>query len=275
MREHKTLALAELKIAGGDAGEFEGRASTFGTVDSYGDTIDPGAYKDTIPQFLTRGFIGWGHDWADPIGIVTKAEERDDGLWITGQFHSDPDAQRWRIRARERVESNKFMGLSIGYEAEEYEMRELEAPVRNRWGEWTDKVRALTKIKLYEVSLVTVPAEENSGVATIKGYGFDVPLADQAFSVRVALEELCARLVSASGTGEKAGRAISAARRQLIEAVSTSLRLNAQQLDELLGQQDDDAEEAAADPVIGLDGLDAQRRQLIERRDWLVKMYGG
>lgn len=170
MRETKTLALQELKIVGadGDAGSFDGYASMFGTVDSYGDTIDPGAYADTIPQFLERGFIGWGHDWNEPIGIVTGAREDTRGLLINGQFHSDPDAQKFRLRAKERVSAGKFMGLSIGYEALNWEMRQVDQPYRGPYGELTDKVRALTKIRLFEVSLVTVPAEQNSGITGIK-----------------------------------------------------------------------------------------------------------
>lgn len=173
MREQKTLKLAELKIAGadGDAGSFEGYASRFGTVDSYGDTIDPGAYTDTIPQFLTRGFIGWGHDWNDPIGIVTRASEDNAGLLLAGDFHSDAEAQKFRTRARERVAAGKFMGLSIGYEAQAWEMRTIDTPYRDAMGELTDRVRALTKIKLYEVSIVTVPAERDSGMTSVKGQG--------------------------------------------------------------------------------------------------------
>ena len=160
MHEIKLIETAELKIAGDGAGEFEGRASTFGTIDSYGDTVDKGAFAATIPEFIERGFIGWGHDWADPIGLITAAEERDDGLWITGKFHSDPEAQKYRQRAKERVDAGRFMGLSIGFEAKKSEPREVEGREK--------PVRALTEIKLYEVSLVAVPAERNSGVSIVK-----------------------------------------------------------------------------------------------------------
>lgn len=232
----KTLPLAELKIAGadGDAGSFEGRASTFGTVDSYGDTVDPGAYIETIPQFLERGFIGWGHDWNQPIGIVTAAREGPDGLYITGQFHSDAEAQKFRTRASERVAAGKFMGLSIGYEALSWEMRKVETPVRTSWGELTDKVRALTKIRLFEVSLVTVPAEENSGVTTIKGDGFGMSFEDHSERVRVAAREWIARVKSGWDLRTKEGRAISSARRSRMETVEQQLRSAADEIGEML-----------------------------------------
>lgn len=222
MRETKTFPLAELKIAasGEGSGTFEGRASTFGTVDSYGDTIVPGAYQDTIPQFLTRGFIGWGHDWNEPIGYVTSAEERLDGLYIAGTFHSDADAQKFRTRAAERMAAGKFMGLSIGYKSEGWEMRQVDTPVRNQWGEFTDKVRALTKIRLYEVSLVTVPAEENSGLTGIK----NTHLADHRGRVLADLVGLKARYESLADSLRKEGRAISSSRRTRMESDEQEMR---------------------------------------------------
>jgi HK97 family phage prohead protease len=234
--EHKTFAFAELKIAGadGDAGSFEGYASVFGTIDAYGDTVERGAYTETIPQFLTRGFIGWGHDWNEPIGIVTEAHEDGKGLFIGGQFHSDPDAQKFRMRARERVAAGKFMGLSIGYEPEAYEMRRAEQPFRTSWGELSDKVRALTKIKLYEVSLVTVPAEENSGVTAVKSDGFGLPFDDHSERTRVAVREWIARVKSGWDIRTKEGRAISAARRDRLVSMRDALHSHADELDALL-----------------------------------------
>jgi HK97 family phage prohead protease len=161
-RELKTLPLAEYKVLADGSGTFEGYASVFGGVDSYGDTIDPGAYADTIPEFLHNGFLAWGHDWHDPIATPLSAYEDGKGLYITAQFHSHADAQRARVIAAERLERGKSMGLSIGYEALEWEMRKVDTAVRNEWGELTDKVRALKKIKLFEVSLVTAdPSTSN------------------------------------------------------------------------------------------------------------------
>lgn len=236
MPDRKTLPFAELKIAGadGDAGSFEGYASVFGTIDSYGDTIERGAYTDTIPQFLTRGFIGWGHDWNEPIGIVTSAAEDGKGLFIQGQFHSDPDAQKFRMRANERVQAGKFMGLSIGYEAQAYEMRTVAEPFRDKWGELSDKVRALTKIRLFEVSLVTVPAEENSGVTSIKSDGFGLSFDDHSDRTRVAVREWLARARSGWDLRTKEGRAISNARRERMATVRDALRAHAEEIDALL-----------------------------------------
>lgn len=249
MREVKVVPFSDFKAD--DTGDFSGRASTFGTVDSYGDTVEPGAYVDTLPQFRTRGFIGWGHDWDNPIGYVTAAEERADGLYISGKFHSDAEAQRRRQIAKERVDQGLFMGLSIGYEIEEAEERQVAEPVKGKWGEWTDKIRVLKKLRLFEVSLVMVPAEANSGLTAIKGEGLTFD--DHSERVRVALDEYVQRCMSGSEMREKVGRAISAARVAEIEGVIGSVTAAIEKLRALVADEPSGSEEEAAEPVIGLD----------------------
>ncbi len=276
MRERKTLELVEFKDSGDGAGEFAGRASTFGTIDSYGDTVDAGAYKDTIPDFLKRGFIGWGHNWDEPIGYVTGAEERSDGLYISGQFHSDPESQRRRQIARERIDKGLFMGLSIGYEAEAAEERTLKEPIRGKFGELTDKVRALTKIKLFEVSLVMVPAESNSGLTAIKGDG--LAFADHAEQVRVALEELLKRVESGSEIRTKVGRAISAARMATIDDLIGSMESGLEKLRVLRGDTSAGSEEEPEEPVVGIEEVAAQvpedLKEWVARYHTLQRIYG-
>jgi HK97 family phage prohead protease len=252
--QHKVLPLAEFKVATDASGTFEGRASTFGTIDSYGDRINPGAYKDTIPQFLDRGFIAWSHDWENPIAMVTSAEERDDGLWITGQFHGDAEAQKFRQRVRERLDADKFMGLSIGYVPEEFHYEEEGA------------VRVLDQIKLYEVSLVTVPAEANSQVTSIKGHGVDFD--EHTSQVRAALDEWVARCKAGSAERVKAGRELSQERRSLMETVSGSLRGHADEIDELLSTPlPSQSEQIAPDAFVEPAPADEVKSELIQMRD--------
>ncbi len=235
MREQKTLLLVEAKApAEGDGpGSFEGYASMFGTEpDSYADVIDPGAYKDTIAPFLADGFIAWSHDWSNPIATPTTLREDERGLFLSATFHTHDEAQRARTIAAERIERGKSMGLSIGYEALTWEMRQVDTPVRNRWGEFTDKVRALTKIKLYEVSLVTVPAQPSAQVTGAKS--LSLPFEDHSESVRVAVSEWLERSRAGSALRVKEGRAISEARRARMATVSGSLRDAADEIDAML-----------------------------------------
>lgn len=232
-REYKTFPFAELKMDAAEGpGLVSGYGSVFGGVDSYGDTIDPGAYAETIPEFLRDGFIAWGHSWDNPIATPVEAREDGRGLYISAQFHTHDEAQRARTITTERLARGKTMGLSIGYEAEAWEMRKVETPVRTPWGDFTDKVRALTKIKLFEVSLVTVPADSAARVSDAKGYGLSYE--DHSERVRVAVSEFLQRSRSGSDARLKEGRAISEARRQRMAGVRDALRSGADEIDSLL-----------------------------------------
>ena len=80
LRKHLSLSDVTLKLSG-DAGSFEGYASVFGGVDTYGDTIVKGAFDSTLRQNgLPKMFFG--HDWGMPIGKWTSAKEDDKGLYV-------------------------------------------------------------------------------------------------------------------------------------------------------------------------------------------------
>ena len=56
--ERKLASLEALEVKFDGEGRFEGYASMFNGVDSYGDTIHPGAYLNTIPSLHVTGEIG-------------------------------------------------------------------------------------------------------------------------------------------------------------------------------------------------------------------------
>lgn len=232
MIEHKTIALdrAAIKAEGDGPGRIEGYASVFGGVDSYGDTIVPGAYIDTIPEFIFRGFLAHEHNWAEQIGTIAEAKEDGHGLWLAADFYPDPDSQKIRQRVMSRVERSKFVGLSIGYEAQGFEFR---APLAGETlPPYVDRVRMLKRIKLYEVSDVSVPADAAAHVQTVKG--FTLPFDRHSDDVRVAVDEWLERCKSGSELRVKEGRAISAARRTRMATVSGSLREAADDIDAML-----------------------------------------
>lgn len=151
----KALALPVDAMVDEGAGSFAGYASLFDVLDSQGDIVVKGAYTDTLPQFLERGFIAWGHDWLNPVATVREAREDNRGLRLVADFHSDALSQTARTRTRERLERGKFMGLSIGFQTVSHQM--------------TPEARLLKKIDLFETSLVTVPALREAGVTHAKG----------------------------------------------------------------------------------------------------------
>lgn len=244
--ERKILlpAQADIKISGDGAGILEGYASTFGNIDSYGDTVEPGAYTDTITaDFLPAGFFASNHDWSVRIGFPTDVKQDAVGLYVRGPFHSTPAAQEIRTQTLERLQAGKKAGLSIGYEVQEFEMRKVETPFRGMFGELTDMVRVLKKIKLFEVSVVSVPADTHAWVTGAKSLSFE----DHSDRVRVAVSELVERCKAGSALRAKVGRAISEARRTRMAGVRDSLAAAIEEIDGLLKETEPQKDTAEPD----------------------------
>jgi HK97 family phage prohead protease len=93
-----------------DDGTFEGMASAFGIVDSYGTQWRAGSWvrgglkPDNLYALLFM------HSPYDPVGVF-GGEEREDGLWIAGQFDETDEG----IRARIRAKSGSAAELSVGF----------------------------------------------------------------------------------------------------------------------------------------------------------------
>lgn len=218
-----------IKAEGDGAGQIEGYASVFGGVDSYGDTIVRGAYAETIPDFVVRGALHHEHDTRLRLGTISDAFEDDRGLLIRADFHSDQEAQRIRTQITERLDRGKFMGLSIGYEALDYEYRSPLAGEKPP--PWGDKIRVLKRIKLYEVSVVSVPADEDAEILAAKSRPFDSHYHD----VRVAVREWLERVKSGSDMRVEKGREpLTAERRAALVEMSGSLKSITEAMDALL-----------------------------------------
>lgn len=158
--QYKTVALVEAKAHGGTAGaggEITGYGAVFGNVDMGGDRIIRGAFKDDLPRFLEAGVVAWQHDAGTPIAIPVEAREDERGLWFRATFHSTPPAQDARRIVMERLAAGKSFGLSIGYGVPEGGARMAEYGVRE-----------LTRIKLYEISLVSVPMNPLATIGVAK-----------------------------------------------------------------------------------------------------------
>lgn len=152
----RTAPVLEIKALK-ETGEFEGYASTFGgEPDAYGDVIAPGAYADTLSAHKRKGTMPklfWQHDPHEPLGGWKDAAEDDHGLWMAGKLNME--VQRAR-EAHALMKSGDIDGLSIGYRIKEYS-------VDTDTGVWT-----LEKLDLIEVSIVSVGANENAVVQSVK-----------------------------------------------------------------------------------------------------------
>ena len=154
--DKKTAPVLEIKSLK-DSGEFEGYGSTFGgEPDAYGDVIAAGAYEDSLANHKAKGTMPklfWQHNSAEPIGKWQDAKEDDHGLLLKGKLNMD--VQRGR-EAYALLKAGDIDGLSIGYRIKEYS-------VDTDSGIWT-----LEKLDLIEVSVVSVGANENAVVQSVK-----------------------------------------------------------------------------------------------------------
>lgn len=143
----------------GDGKTLTGYGSVFGNVDLDKDIIDHGAFAEGMAEFLSDGFLGWMHDWGyegPPVGYFLEATEDDHGLFLSARFHGTTQAEQVRVWVQERLAAGKSVGLSIGFRILGWE--------RDAAG-----LRHITKAKLYEVSVVTVPANPKAQVTGLKG----------------------------------------------------------------------------------------------------------
>lgn len=139
----------ETKIAADDTGLISGIAWKFGIPDRIGDEIDPGAFKDAklpLPMLF-------GHDQNDPIGIWDRADEKSDGLHISGKLLVDDVARAREVRAL--VKSGAVRGISIGFMTKK-------ASAKPGGG------RTIKSLELLEVSLVTLPMHPGARVTSAK-----------------------------------------------------------------------------------------------------------
>lgn len=145
--ERKSLLLADAQFKlESDESTFTGYASTFGNVDSYGDTIVKGAYVDTLKtNGLPRMFFN--HDSsAVPIGKWVEAKEDDYGLLLTGEF---TPGNGLAAEVKAALKHGTVDSLSIGYSL--------------RKGDYEDTPagRTIKKVaRLAETSIVTFPADK-------------------------------------------------------------------------------------------------------------------
>ena len=152
--EKKTLAVnrLELKFASSDdVMEFEGYASVFGGVDSYGDTIDPKAYDETLIDRERPVRMRWNH-WGPVIGKWVEIKADDVGLWVKGQL---TPGHRTAMDVYASMKHGSIDGMSIGYYP-----RLVETLGNDR--------RLLKKVDLVEISVVEEPADLSARIGSVK-----------------------------------------------------------------------------------------------------------
>lgn len=135
------------------AGRFAGYASVFDVVDNQKDIILRGAFADTLKGRVGDIKMLWQHQQDEPIGVFERIFEDVHGLYVEGRLLLDV------ARAKEAytlLKEGVVSGLSIGY-----------SPIKYHRHEKTG-VRLLSAVDLWEISLVTFPANEAAKITVVK-----------------------------------------------------------------------------------------------------------
>jgi len=152
-------------------GTFTGYGAIFGNLDSDRDVITAGAFTKTLKKRApAKVKLLWQHDPAQPIGVWDVMEEDKRGLKVQGQLligQGVPKADE----AYALLKAGALDAMSIGF------------AIPPGGADWDSAkgVRTITEVDLWEISLVTFPANQRARVTRVKAaVPFqDLPLADR------------------------------------------------------------------------------------------------
>jgi hypothetical protein len=183
--KYKTLPL-NIKEDVDEDGIFTGYASTFGgDPDSYGDVVDVGAFKETLAKG-GRNKTGikmlWQHDPGQIPGKWLSLKEDGVGLFSHGKVFKE---SFWGNEAYVGLKNRTLDGMSIGWDwirDESGKTVEDAYEIDNK-----NKTRLMKRVELWEISLVTFPANINATVTDVKSALEDV---NNIRDLEAALREL-------------------------------------------------------------------------------------
>lgn len=145
-----------------EAGNVAGFFSTYDKIpDSYGDIIEPGAFTKTIEKRKATGHpfpLCLNHDFDKVIGRVDNIEDQDKGPFYEASFYKSALAQDVREWTKDDgpIYQNSFA----------YDVIKRRDPTEEEKALGIKNV--LQEVELYEISIVTVPANQNAVITSVK-----------------------------------------------------------------------------------------------------------
>ena len=196
-----------------ETGEIEGFVSIYGNKDLNGDIVEPGAFTKTLQENGGEVVLLLHHDRTRPIGTARLSDDAK-GLRLNGTIETDlPDGKLAHAQAMKKM----LKGLSIGYRT-----------VKEMWDD-AAKAHRLFEVKLFEASMVTIPANPLTLIESVK---------NQAEFMQRAAEDI------------KAGRTLSAATRKRLESAITDIQALLAEADALDEAADDGKAVTADEPLL-------------------------
>ena len=160
MQLRKTLTLSDVSLKmQGESGTFEGYASKWDGVDSYGDTILKGAFAETLKTATPKMF--WNHQWDMPVGKWNDIAEDASGLYVKGELTPGLSLS---ADVRAAMKHGTLDGLSIGGFLKKGDYEEKNGGrVISKWSQLT------------EISPVVFPADSAARIdlSSVKSIDFE------------------------------------------------------------------------------------------------------
>lgn len=177
----RAYSVFKLKAFDEASREISGLATT-PTPDRMGDIVEPRGAEFDLPIPLL-----WQHDSNQPIGHITRAKVGDDGIEVSGKVERIDEPGRLKDRLDEAWQSLKIglvRGLSIGFRP--LESARIGDTYAERYLSW----------EWLELSAVTIPANAEASIQTVKNYDDELRAALGQRTGVVKLDDSLIRRVS-------------------------------------------------------------------------------
>lgn len=149
----RAYSLLEIKSVEPARRTFSGIAST-PELDRHGESLDPAGvtFRNPLPLLFH-------HDQKQPVGTVTLTATPEGILFeATIPQIDEPGPLQWRTdEAWQSIKAGIITGVSVGHRALRDGIKRLQ-----------DGTRRITKTEICELSLVTIPANANASILTVK-----------------------------------------------------------------------------------------------------------
>lgn len=139
-----------------DNGQFSGYGAVFGNRDQDGDVIVRGAFTNQLANSKPSDIkMLWQHDTRCPIGVYDEIYEDDNGLFVKGRLLVGQVEKATECYAL--LKAGAIQGLSVGFTINQDGAKYAQ-----------DGNRYLSDLRLWEISIVTFPANMQANVDNVK-----------------------------------------------------------------------------------------------------------
>jgi len=150
----KLIEIKEESIAGQEFFTFKGYASTFNNVDLVEDIIEKGAFLDSLSKRKPK--LLWQHKMSEPLGVFSDIHEDEKGLFVQGRLPKADSMVSGRVIPQ--MKAGSIDSMSIGFSTVDAEFLEIDGM----------NIRRIKKVDLWEISLVTLPANPAAKITNMK-----------------------------------------------------------------------------------------------------------